>query len=264
MNNLNTTSYSDTDNSVKITIENLNVFYDKFQALKNINLNITNKQITAFIGPSGCGKSTCLKTINRMNDLVKNCKITGKILIDNENIFDSKTNITLLRKKAGMVFQHPNPFKMSVLDNVTYGPKIHGIKNKNQLLEIAEKSLKKAALWDELKDKLKTCALTLSGGQQQRLCIARTLAIEPEILLMDEPTSALDPVSTLKIEDLMAELKQNYTLIVVTHNMRQAARIADKTAFFLKGELIEFGKTIDMFQKPKNEKTENYITGRFC
>lgn len=248
----------------KLIIKNLSVFYGKFQALKNVSLNIENNQITAFIGPSGCGKSTCLKTINRMNDLTDNCKTEGQILIDGENIFSPKTNITLLRKKAGMVFQSPNPFPMSVFDNIAYGPRIHGIKNKNKITEIVENSLKNAAIWDELKDKLKTPALELSGGQQQRLCIARALAIEPEILLMDEPTSALDPVSTLKIEDLMIELKKIYTIIIVTHNMRQAARIADKTAFFLRGELIEFGNTIKMFQNPKNEKTENYITGKFC
>lgn len=248
----------------KLIIRNLNVFYGKFQALKNVNLNIEGGQITAFIGPSGCGKSTCLKSINRINDLTDNCKTSGQILIDNENIFSSKTNITLLRKKAGMVFQRPNPFPMSVFDNIAYGPRIHGVKNKTEISQIVENSLKNAAIWLELKDKLKTPALELSGGQQQRLCIARALAIEPEILLMDEPTSALDPVSTLKIEDLMMELKKKYTLIVVTHNMRQAARIADKTAFFSHGELIEFGNTIEMFQNPKNKKTENYITGRFC
>ncbi len=248
---------------IKIKIENLNVYYENFHALKNISLNIANRQITAFIGPSGCGKSTCLKTINRMNDLVENIKVSGSILIDGENIFSSKTNIILLRKKAGMVFQTPNPFPMSVFDNVAYGPRLHGIKNKTDLQEIVENSLKGAAIWDELKNKLKTPALALSGGQQQRLCIARTLAVKPEILLMDEPTSALDPVSTLKIEDLMIELKKKYTLIVVTHNMRQATRIADQTAFFLNGELVEFGNTIDMFQKPKKECTEKYITGRF-
>lgn len=248
----------------KIIIKNLNVFYGKFHALKNVNLEIEREQITAFIGPSGCGKSTCLKTINRMNDLIPNCKVEGQIFIDEENIFSPKTNITLLRKKAGMVFQNPNPFPMSVFDNVAYGPKIHGIKNKAQLAEIVEKSLKGVAIWDELKNKLKTSALELSGGQQQRLCIARALAIEPEILLMDEPTSALDPVSTLKIEDLMMELKKNYTLIVVTHNMRQAARIAKNTAFFLDGELVEAGNTMKMFQNPENVKTENYITGKYC
>ena len=248
----------------KIIIKNLNVFYGKFHALKNVNLEIEREQITAFIGPTGCGKSTCLKTINRMNDLIPNCKVEGQIFIDEENIFSPKTNITLLRKKAGMVFQNPNPFPMSVFDNVAYGPKIHGIKNKAQLAEIVEKSLKGVAIWDELKNKLKTSALELSGGQQQRLCIARALAIEPEILLMDEPTSALDPVSTLKIEDLMMELKKNYTLIVVTHNMRQAARIAKNTAFFLDGELVEAGNTMKMFQNPENVKTENYITGKYC
>lgn len=250
-------------NEPKIKIKNLSVFYKNFQAIKNINIEFADSQITAFIGPSGCGKSTLLKTLNRMTDLIADCKIDGTILIDNENIFDPKADVTALRKKAGMVFQTPNPFPMSVFDNVAYGPRIHGIKNKTKLNEIVEKSLKGAAIWNELKDKLKTSALKLSGGQQQRLCIARALAVEPEVLLMDEPTSALDPVSTLKIEDLMIELKKKYTLIVVTHNMRQAARIADKTAFFLKGELIEFGYTINMFQKPKNELTEKYITGRF-
>lgn len=248
----------------KVCIKNLNLFYGEFKALKNISLEICEKTIIALIGPSGCGKSTCLKTINRMNDLVENCKISGKVLIDGIDIYDPKININLLRKKAGMVAQTPNPFPMSIFDNVAYGPKIHGIKNKKQLEEIVEKSLKGAAIWDELKDKLKQPALSLSGGQQQRLCIARALAVEPEIILMDEPTSALDPISTLKIEDLMLELKKNYTVLIVTHNMRQTTRISDKTAFFTKGELIEFADTEEMFKNPKNKLTEDYITGKFC
>lgn len=247
----------------KISIKNLNLFFGEFNALKNININITEKQIIALIGPSGCGKSTFLKTINRMNDLALNCKVSGCVLIDGENIYSPKTNISLLRKKAGMVAQMPNPFPMSIFDNVAYGPKIHGVKNKKLLEEIVEKSLKGAAIWDELKDKLKQSALSLSGGQQQRLCIARSLAVEPEILLMDEPTSALDPISTLKIEDLMLELKKKYTVVVVTHNMRQTTRISDKTAFFTNGEIIEFDDTQELFKNPKNILTENYITGRF-
>lgn len=251
-------------NSIKISIENLNLFYGNFQALKNINLNIEKNKIIAFIGPSGCGKSTCLKTINRMNDLVSNCKINGVVKIDNEDIYSPKVNVSLLRKKAGMVAQIPNPFPMSIFDNIAYGPRVHGIKNKNTLSEIVEKSLKDAAIWDELKDKLKISALSLSGGQQQRICIARALAVEPEILLMDEPTSALDPISTLKIEDLMLELKKKYTFVVVTHNMRQTTRISDTTVFFTKGEIIEAQETQKLFTKPKNKLTENYITGKFC
>ncbi len=247
----------------KISIKKLNLYYGDFQALKGIDLEIKPNQITAFIGPSGCGKSTCLKTINRMNDLVSNCKITGKILLDGEDIYDPRIDVTLLRKKAGMVFQKPNPFPMSIYDNIAYGPRIHGIKKKQQLNEIVEKSLRGAALWDEVKDRLKKSALGISGGQQQRLCIARALAVEPDILLMDEPTSALDPISTLKIEDLMLNLKEHYTVVIVTHNMQQAARIADKTAFFLMGEVVEYSKTLTMFSSPKDKRTEQYITGRF-
>ncbi len=247
----------------KVVIENLNLFYGEHHALKNINLKIPEKKITAFIGPSGCGKSTCLKSINRMNDLVDNCRIEGKVFISGENIYDPRTDVTLLRKCAGMVFQTPNPFPMSIFDNVAYGPRIHGVKDKKKLEEIVERSLRGAAIWDDLKDKLKKSAFGLSGGQQQRLCIARALAIEPDIILMDEPTSALDPISTLKIEDLMTELRKKYTVIVVTHNMQQATRIADKTAFFLMGEVIEYSDTDSMFRKPADKRTENYITGRF-
>ncbi len=247
----------------KLSIKNLNLFYGDFHALKNISLEIPKNKATAFIGPSGCGKSTCLKTINRMNDLVDNCKITGKITIDGEDIYSPKTDITLLRKRAGMVFQKPNPFPMSIYDNIAYGPRVHKIKNKQTLNEIVEKSLTAAALWDEVKDRLKKPALGLSGGQQQRLCIARALAVSPDIILMDEPTSALDPISTLKIEDLIEELKKNYTVIIVTHNMQQAARISDMTAFFLMGEIIEYSKTLNMFNRPKDKRTEQYLTGRF-
>ncbi len=249
---------------IKILIRNLNLYYGDFKALNNINLKIEEKKIVAFIGPSGCGKSTCLKTINRMNDLVLNCKITGKVKIDDEDIYSPNVNVSLLRKKAGMVAQTPNPFPMSIFDNIAYGPRVHGIKNIKILNEIVEKSLKGAAIWDELKDKLKSSALSLSGGQQQRLCIARALAVEPEIILMDEPTSALDPISTLKIEDLMLDLKKKYTVVVVTHNMRQTARISDMTAFFTKGEIIEYNKTQKLFTNPENKLTENYITGKFC
>lgn len=257
------TDQIESKNYIKISIENLNLFYGEFKALKNICLDIEKGKIVALIGPSGCGKSTCLKTINRMIDLVSNCKISGKILIDGEDIYNPKVNVSLLRKKAGMVAQTPNPFPMTIFDNVAYGPKIHGIKNKKILEEIVERSLKDAAIWDELKDKLKKSALSLSGGQQQRLCIARALAVEPEIILMDEPTSALDPISTLKIEDLMLELKKKYTVVVVTHNMRQTTRISDKTAFFTKGEIIEYSETETMFKKPAHKLTEDYITGRF-
>lgn len=246
----------------KIQVKNFNLFYENFHALKDINLSIQEKEITAFIGPSGCGKSTLLKSINRMNDLVDGCKIQGEILLDRQNIYN-KININLLRKRVGMVFQKPNPFPMSIYDNIAFGPKTHGIKNKMQLNEIVEESLKKAAIWEDVKDRLHKSALGLSGGQQQRLCIARALAIEPEVLLMDEPTSALDPISTTKIEDLVLELKQHYTIIIVTHNMQQAARISDKTAFFLLGEVIEFGETKQIFSMPKEKKTEDYITGRF-
>ena len=247
----------------KISTSDLNLYYGNNHALKNINLDIYENQITAFIGPSGCGKSTYLKTLNRMNDLVPNVTINGKAWIDGENIYDPKVDTTLLRKKVGMVFQQPNPFPMSIYDNIAYGPRIHGIKGKAELDAIVEKSLRGAALWDEAKDRLKRSALGLSGGQQQRLCIARALAVEPEILLMDEPTSALDPISTLKIEDLMGELKKNYTVVIVTHNMQQATRIADYTAFFLVGEVVEYAPTTDLFSHPREKKTEDYITGRF-
>ena len=247
----------------KISTSDLNLYYGNNHALKNINLDIYENQITAFIGPSGCGKSTYLKTLNRMNDLVPNVTINGKVWIDGEDIYDPKVDTTLLRNKVGMVFQQPNPFPMSIYDNIAYGPRIHGIKGKAELDAIVEKSLRGAALWDEVKDRLKRSALGLSGGQQQRLCIARALAVEPEILLMDEPTSALDPISTLKIEDLMGELKKNYTVVIVTHNMQQATRIADYTAFFLVGEVVEYAPTTDLFSHPREKKTEDYITGRF-
>lgn len=247
----------------KISTSDLNLYYGNNHALKNINLDIYENQITAFIGPSGCGKSTYLKTLNRMNDLVPNVTINGKVWIDGEDIYDPKVDTTLLRKKVGMVFQQPNPFPMSIYDNIAYGPRIHGIKGKAELDAIVEKSLRGAALWDEVKDRLKRSALGLSGGQQQRLCIARALAVEPEILLMDEPTSALDPISTHKIEDLMGELKKNYTVVIVTHNMQQATRIADYTAFFLVGEVVEYAPTTDLFSHPREKKTEDYITGRF-
>lgn len=247
----------------KVSIQNMDLYYGDFHALKNLNLEIPANQVTAFIGPSGCGKSTCIKSLNRMNDLIDGCKITGTIKIDGEDIYDPRTDVTLLRKRAGMVFQKANPFPMSVYDNIAYGPRVHGIKSRAKLDEIVENSLRGAALWDEVKDRLKKSALGLSGGQQQRLCIARALAVEPDILLMDEPTSALDPISTLKIEDLMEELKKDYTVIVVTHNMQQAARVADMTAFFLLGEIIEFDKTQIMFSTPSDKRTEEYITGRF-
>lgn len=253
--------------NIKVGIHDLNLYYESakesFQALKNVNMDIAANKITAFIGPSGCGKSTCLKTLNRMNDLVPGCRITGKVTIDGEDIYDSHTDVTLLRKRAGMVFQKANPFPMSIYDNIAYGPRIHGIKQKQKLDEIVETSLKQAALWDEVKDRLKKSALGMSGGQQQRLCIARALAVEPDILLMDEPTSALDPISTLKIEDLMGDLRKKYTVIIVTHNMQQAGRIADNTAFFLLGEIVEYSNTMDMFNNPLDERTERYITGRF-
>ena len=249
--------------NIKVSIKNMDLYYGDFHALKNLNMEIPANQVTAFIGPSGCGKSTCIKSLNRMNDLIDGCKITGTIKIDGEDIYDPRTDVTLLRKRAGMVFQKANPFPMSVYDNIAYGPRVHGIKNRAKLDEIVEKSLRGAALWDEVKDRLKKSALGLSGGQQQRLCIARALAVEPDILLMDEPTSALDPISTSKIEDLMEELKKDYTVIVVTHNMQQAARVADMTAFFLLGEIIEFDRTQLMFSTPKDKRTEEYITGRF-
>jgi len=247
----------------KIALDSLHLFYGDFQALKGITMDIAENQITAFIGPSGCGKSTCIKTLNRMNDLVAGCRITGKVSIDGEDIYDPRTDVTLLRKRAGMVFQKPNPFPMSIYDNIAYGPRVHGVRNKRQLDEVVEKSLRGAALSDEVKDRLKSSALGMSGGQQQRLCIARALAVEPDILLMDEPTSALDPISTLKVEDLMQELKKSYTVVIVTHNMQQAGRIADKTAFFLMGELVEFDDTVTMFNTPRDKRTEDYITGRF-
>ena len=247
----------------KLYARDLNLYYGDNHALKGINLDIEEKQITAFIGPSGCGKSTFLKTLNRMNDLVPGVKITGQVVLDGENIYAREVDVTLLRKKVGMVFQSPNPFPMSIYDNIAYGPRLHGIRRRLQLDEIVERSLRGAAIWDEVKDRLKKSALGLSGGQQQRLCIARALAVKPEILLMDEPTSALDPISTMKIEELMSELKKNYTVAIVTHNMQQAARISDKTVFFLLGEMIECGKTEELFSMPKDKRTEDYITGRF-
>ena len=246
----------------KFDIRNLNLHYGSFHALKDVNLSIEEKEITAFIGPSGCGKSTLLKTLNRMNDLVEGCKITGDVLLDGEDIYGDM-DTTVLRKRVGMVFQKPNPFPMSIYDNVAYGPRTHGVRGKAKLDDIVERSLRNAAIWDELKDRLKKDALGLSGGQQQRLCIARALAVEPEVLLMDEPTSALDPISTSKIEDLAVMLKQDYTIVMVTHNMQQAARISDKTAFFLLGEVIEYGDTEQMFSMPADKRTEDYITGRF-
>ncbi len=248
---------------IKISTRKLNLFYGDNHALKDIDMDMKAGAITAFIGPSGCGKSTFLKTLNRMNDLVPNVKITGEVKIDGEDVYDPKVDVTLLRKKAGMVFQQPNPFPMSIYDNIAYGPRIHGIKNKAKLDEIVETSLRNAAIFDEVKDRLKKSALGLSGGQQQRLCIARALAVEPEILLMDEPTSALDPISTMKIEDLMEDLKKKYTVVIVTHNMQQAARISDDIAFFLVGEMVEFGNTQEIFAHPKDKRTEDYITGRF-
>lgn len=250
-------------NTAKISTSNLNLYYGTNHALKNISLDLYANKITAFIGPSGCGKSTYLKTLNRMNDLVPNVKIEGQVLLDGEDIYAPNVDTTLLRKKVGMVFQQPNPFPMSIYDNVAYGPRIHGIKSKAQLDAIVEKSLRGAALWDEVSNRLKKSALGLSGGQQQRLCIARALAVEPEVLLMDEPTSALDPISTLKIEDLMDELKEHYTVAIVTHNMQQATRIADYTAFFLVGEVVEYASTTELFTTPKDSRTEDYITGRF-
>ncbi|MBE5988291.1 MAG: phosphate ABC transporter ATP-binding protein [Paenibacillaceae bacterium] len=250
-------------NTIKISTNQLNLYYGTNHALKDVNMELYTNKITAFIGPSGCGKSTYLKTLNRMNDLVPGVKIEGEVLLDEENIYDSRVDTTLLRKKIGMVFQQPNPFPMSIYDNVAYGPRIHGIKNKSELDDIVEKSLKGAALWEEVSGRLKKSALGLSGGQQQRLCIARALAVEPEVLLMDEPTSALDPISTLKIEDLMDELKEKYTVAIVTHNMQQATRIADYTAFFLVGEVVEYAPTTELFTAPKDSRTEDYITGRF-
>lgn len=246
----------------KIEIKNTDLYYGDFHALKNINLDIPANQITAFIGPSGCGKSTLLKSLNRMNDLVEGCRITGELLLDGEDIY-GPMDVNLLRRRVGMVFQKPNPFPMSIYNNIAYGPRTHGIRSKAKLDDIVEKALRDAAIWDEVKDRLKKSALGMSGGQQQRLCIARALAVQPEVLLMDEPTSALDPISTSRIEDLAVELKKNYTIVMVTHNMQQAARISDKTAFFLLGEVIEYGDTMTLFSMPKNKKTEEYITGRF-
>ncbi len=246
----------------KFSVKDLNLYYNDFHALNNINIEIEEKSVVAFIGPSGCGKSTFLKTLNRMNDLIDGCKITGQVKLDGDDIFKTN-NVNLLRKRVGMVFQKPNLFPMSIYDNIAYGPRTHGIKNKKELDKIVEDSLKSSAIWDEVKDRLHKPALSLSGGQQQRLCIARALAVNPEVLLMDEPTSALDPISTSKIEELIGQIKEKYSIIIVTHNMQQAARISDKTAFFLLGELIEFDNTEKIFTMPSNQKTEDYITGRF-
>ncbi len=246
----------------KITVKELDLFYGSVQALKGINLNIREKEITALIGPSGCGKSTLLKSLNRMNDLVEGCRIRGNIFLDGEDVYGDM-DVNLLRKRVGMVFQKPNPFPMSIYDNIAYGPRTHGIRARAALDEIVERSLRGAAIWDEVKDRLKKSALGLSGGQQQRLCIARALAVEPEVLLMDEPTSALDPISTARVEELAAELKKNYTIVIVTHNMQQAVRISDRTAFFLLGDLVEFGETEKLFSMPQDQRTEDYITGRF-
>ncbi|MCQ4948728.1 phosphate ABC transporter ATP-binding protein PstB [Bittarella massiliensis (ex Durand et al. 2017)] len=246
-----------------ISVRDLNLYYGENQALKNVNMDIYPNEITAFIGPSGCGKSTFLKTLNRMNDLVDGVKITGEVCIGGQNIYDPRVDVTLLRKAVGMVFQKPNPFPMSIYDNIAYGPRCHGIKGRRQLDAIVEESLRGAALWDEVKDRVKKSAMGLSGGQQQRLCIARALAVQPDILLMDEPTSALDPISTMKIEELMSSLKERYTVVIVTHNMQQASRISDRTAFFLLGEMVEYGETEQIFSMPRDKKTEEYITGRF-
>ena len=246
----------------KMEVKDLNLFYGDFQALKHVSISMPEKEITAFIGPSGCGKSTLLKTLNRMNDLVEGCRIEGQVLLDGEDVYGS-VNVNALRRRVGMVFQKPNPFPMSVYDNIAYGPRTHGVRKKAMLDEIVERSLRQAAIWEELKDRLKKSALGLSGGQQQRLCIARALAVEPEVLLMDEPTSALDPISTAKIEDLALELKKRYTIVIVTHNMQQAVRISDKTAFFLLGDLIEYAPTEQLFSNPVDKRTEDYITGRF-
>lgn len=245
------------------TVKDMELYYGSFHALKNVNLNIASGEITAFIGPSGCGKSTFLKSLNRMNDLVEECRITGDIRLMGEDIYDRNMDVSVLRRRVGMVFQKPNPFPMSVYDNIAYGPRTHGVKKKAELDEIVEKSLRDAAIWDELKDRLKKSALGLSGGQQQRLCIARALAVKPEVILMDEPTSALDPISTSKIEDLVMDIKKEYTIVMVTHNMQQAVRVSDTTVFFLLGEIIESGATGQMFSVPKDKRTEDYITGRF-
>ena len=251
------------DDNTILSARDLNLYYGAHHALKHVNIDIPERQVTALIGPSGCGKSTFLKTLNRMNDLVPNVKITGSIQYRGQEIYDSSVDVTWLRKQIGMVFQKPNPFPMSIYDNIAYGPRTHGVRNKAKLDDIVEKSLRGAAIWDEVKDRLKKSALSLSGGQQQRICIARALAVEPDVLLMDEATSALDPISTSKIEDLITDLKQNYTIVIVTHNMQQAARVSDKCAFFLLGELVEFGDTEQLFSQPKEKRTEDYITGRF-
>lgn len=245
------------------TVQNMDLYYGSFHALKNVNLNLASGEITAFIGPFGCGKSTFLKSLNRMNDLVEGCKITGDIRLMGEDIYDKRMDVSLLRRRVGMVFQKPNPFPMSVYDNIAYGPRTHGMRKKAELDEIVEKSLRDAAIWDELKDRLKKSALGLSGGQQQRLCIARALAVKPEVILMDEPTSALDPISTSKMEDLVMDIKKDYTIVMVTHNMQQAVRVSDTTVFFLLGEIVESGVTGQMFSMPKDKRTEDYITGRF-
>lgn len=250
-------------NKIKVKVENLNLYYGENHALKDVNMDIQENAVTAFIGPSGCGKSTFLKTLNRMNDLVDGVRIDGKVLLDGEDIYDPSVDTTILRKKVGMVFQQPNPFPMSIYDNIAYGPRVHGIRDKKRLDQIVEESLRGAAIFDEVKGRLKKSAMGLSGGQQQRICIARALAVQPEVLLMDEPTSALDPISTAKIEELMEDLKKKYTVIVVTHNMQQATRVSDQTAFFLVGEMVEFGDTKQIFSYPQDKRTEDYITGRF-
>lgn len=250
-------------NKIKVKVENLNLYYGENHALKDVSMDIQENAVTAFIGPSGCGKSTFLKTLNRMNDLVDGVRIDGKVLLDGEDIYDPSVDTTILRKKVGMVFQQPNPFPMSIYDNIAYGPRVHGIRDKKRLDQIVEESLRGAAIFDEVKDRLKKSAMGLSGGQQQRICIARALAVQPEVLLMDEPTSALDPISTAKIEELMEDLKKKYTVIVVTHNMQQATRVSDQTAFFLVGEMVEFGDTNQIFSYPQDKRTEDYITGRF-
>ena len=250
-------------NKIKVKVENLNLYYGENHALKDVNMDIQENAVTAFIGPSGCGKSTFLKTLNCMNDLVDGVRIDGKVLLDGEDIYEPGVDTTILRKKVGMVFQQPNPFPMSIYDNIAYGPRVHGIRDKKRLDQIVEESLRGAAIFDEVKDRLKKSAMGLSGGQQQRICIARALAVQPEVLLMDEPTSALDPISTAKIEELMEDLKKKYTVIVVTHNMQQATRVSDQTAFFLVGEMVEFGDTKQIFSYPQDKRTEDYITGRF-
>jgi len=251
------------ENDIEISVKNLNLWFGKFQALKNISIDIPKNAVTALIGPSGCGKSTFIKTLDRMNDLVDNVKFEGEVMYRGRNILDSDTDVVELRKEIGMVFQKPNPFPKSIFDNVAYGPRVHGLRNKKQLQEIVERSLKGAAIWDEVKDRLHESALRLSGGQQQRLCIARLLAVEPNILLMDEPASALDPIATSKIEDLLHELKKDYTIVIVTHNMQQAARVSSRTAFFFLGELVEYARTIDLFERPRDKRTEDYVTGKF-